>query len=75
MGEIENIFVLDNLPTFSSNRNRDDILKVSPVSGMDNLNNRGQMRFKVSASQYYINLSKAYFSIEYSYTKSVGNNR
>jgi hypothetical protein len=69
---IESIFTLDDVPQISTNRNRDDVLKIAPVSGLDSLNRAGEIRYEVSSTQYYLNLSESYLSIEFSYTKADG---
>jgi hypothetical protein len=68
---IENEFMLDDVLQFSYNREKEDYIKVSPVTGTD-LSKAGLLKWEVNNQQHYINLSDSFLVCEFSISKSDG---
>ncbi len=69
---IESVFQLDNVLSISNQRNKEDILKIPPVSGSDSLNRAGAIRFELNNQQHYICLSESCFVCDFSFIKDDG---
>ena len=68
---IEPIFQLDDVLQFSYNREKEDYIKISPVTGT-NLNTPGQKTFEVNNQQNYIYLADSFLRCEFTITKKDG---
>ena len=68
---IEDIFELDDVLEFSYNREKEDHIKISPITGT-NINNPGTIRFEINNQQHYINIADSYLTCEFSITKGDG---